>query len=47
MPMTKHLLALEPHPVLLENNQMLVIMGETGCCKSIQIPLYLYETGWP
>lgn len=31
---------------LLENNQTLVIVGETGCGKSTQIPQYLLEAGW-
>ena len=31
---------------LLENNQVLVIVGETGCGKSSQIPQYLLETGY-
>ena len=26
--------------------KVLVIVGETGCGKSTQIPQYLYEAGW-
>ncbi|KAF0990167.1 hypothetical protein HZS_7735 [Henneguya salminicola] len=31
---------------LLEKYQTLVIMGQTGCGKSTQIPQYLHEAGW-
>ncbi|XP_067128593.1 probable ATP-dependent RNA helicase DHX35 [Centruroides vittatus] len=31
---------------LLENYQTLIIVGETGCGKSTQIPQYLLEAGW-
>lgn len=31
---------------LLEKYQTLVLVGETGCGKSTQIPQYLYEAGW-
>ena len=31
---------------LLEQNQVLVIVGDTGCGKSTQIPQYLAEAGW-
>ncbi|XP_004698044.1 probable ATP-dependent RNA helicase DHX35 [Echinops telfairi] len=31
---------------LLENHQTVVIVGETGCGKSTQIPQYLAEAGW-
>ncbi|BES89156.1 ATP-dependent RNA helicase [Nesidiocoris tenuis] len=31
---------------LLEKYQVLVIVGETGCGKSTQIPQYLLEAGW-
>ena len=31
---------------LLEANQVVVIVGETGSGKSTQIPQYLYESGW-
>ncbi|XP_007606128.1 probable ATP-dependent RNA helicase DHX35 isoform X2 [Cricetulus griseus] len=31
---------------LVENYQTLVIVGETGCGKSTQIPQYLAEAGW-
>ena len=31
---------------LLEKHQVVVIVGETGCGKSTQIPQYLYEAGW-
>ncbi|KAF1745192.1 hypothetical protein MXB_2111 [Myxobolus squamalis] len=31
---------------LLENYQTLVLMGQTGCGKSTQIPQYLHEAGW-
>ncbi len=31
---------------LLEQHQTLIIVGETGCGKSTQIPQYLYEAGW-
>ncbi|XP_069740321.1 probable ATP-dependent RNA helicase DHX35 isoform X1 [Narcine bancroftii] len=31
---------------LVENYQTLVIVGETGCGKSTQIPQYLLEAGW-
>ncbi|XP_062501947.1 probable ATP-dependent RNA helicase DHX35 isoform X2 [Corticium candelabrum] len=31
---------------LLEKHQTVVIVGETGCGKSTQIPQYLYESGW-
>ena len=31
---------------LLEKHQVIVIVGETGCGKSTQIPQYLYEAGW-
>jgi ATP-dependent RNA helicase DDX35 len=31
---------------LLEKYQTVVIVGETGCGKSTQIPQYLYESGW-
>ena len=31
---------------LLEKFQTVVIVGETGCGKSTQIPQYLVEAGW-
>ncbi|XP_048819449.1 probable ATP-dependent RNA helicase DHX35 isoform X4 [Lagopus muta] len=31
---------------LVESYQTLVIVGETGCGKSTQIPQYLAEAGW-
>uniref|UniRef100_A0A8W8K8T0 RNA helicase n=1 Tax=Magallana gigas TaxID=29159 RepID=A0A8W8K8T0_MAGGI len=31
---------------LVENYQTVVIVGETGCGKSTQIPQYLLEAGW-
>lgn len=31
---------------LLEHYQSVVLVGETGCGKSTQIPQYLYESGW-
>ncbi|RZF44268.1 hypothetical protein LSTR_LSTR006818 [Laodelphax striatellus] len=31
---------------LLENYQTVVLVGETGCGKSTQIPQYLLESGW-
>ena len=31
---------------LLENYQTLVLVGETGCGKSTQLPQYLLEAGW-
>ncbi|EEB11960.1 ATP-dependent RNA helicase, putative [Pediculus humanus corporis] len=31
---------------LLEKYQVLVLVGETGCGKSTQLPQYLYEAGW-
>lgn len=31
---------------LLEQFQTVVLVGETGCGKSTQIPQYLYEAGW-
>ncbi|XP_065827461.1 probable ATP-dependent RNA helicase DHX35 [Oscarella lobularis] len=31
---------------LVEKYQTVVIVGETGCGKSTQIPQYLYENGW-
>lgn len=31
---------------LVENYQTVVIVGETGCGKSTQIPQYLAEAGW-
>ncbi|XP_049762763.1 probable ATP-dependent RNA helicase DHX35 isoform X1 [Schistocerca cancellata] len=31
---------------LLENFQTLVLVGETGCGKSTQVPQYLVEAGW-
>ena len=31
---------------LLENYQTLVLVGETGCGKSTQLPQYLLESGW-
>jgi HrpA-like RNA helicase len=31
---------------LLENYRTVVIVGETGCGKSTQIPQYLFEAGW-
>mmetsp|Transcript_1920 Transcript_1920/g.4252 ORF Transcript_1920/g.4252 Transcript_1920/m.4252 type:complete len:667 (-) Transcript_1920:38-2038(-) len=30
----------------LENNDVVIVLGETGCGKSTQIPKYLYEAGW-
>jgi ATP-dependent RNA helicase DDX35 len=32
---------------LLEKYQTLVLVGETGCGKSTQIPQYMIEAGWP
>jgi ATP-dependent RNA helicase DDX35 len=31
---------------LLEKNQVLVVVGDTGCGKSTQIPQYLADAGW-
>lgn len=31
---------------LIEQFQVLVVVGETGCGKSTQIPQYLVEAGW-
>ncbi|GFR13080.1 probable ATP-dependent RNA helicase DHX35 [Trichonephila clavata] len=31
---------------LLENYQTVIILGETGCGKSTQVPQYLLEAGW-
>ena len=31
---------------LLEKYQVLIVVGETGCGKSTQIPQYLVEAGW-
>ncbi len=31
---------------LLEKYQTVIIVGETGCGKSTQIPQYLLESGW-
>ncbi len=31
---------------LLEKHQVVIIVGETGCGKSTQIPQYLIEAGW-
>ena len=31
---------------LLEQFQVLIVVGETGCGKSTQIPQYLVEAGW-
>ncbi|UYV76091.1 DHX35 [Cordylochernes scorpioides] len=31
---------------ILENYQTLVLVGETGCGKSTQVPQYLMEAGW-
>ena len=31
---------------LLETNQTVIIIGETGCGKSTQIPQYLVQAGW-
>ncbi|KAH8093698.1 helicase [Aureococcus anophagefferens] len=30
----------------LENRSALVVVGETGCGKSTQLPKYLIEAGW-
>lgn len=30
----------------LEKYRTLVIVGETGCGKTTQVPQYLYEAGW-
>ncbi|XP_015833475.2 probable ATP-dependent RNA helicase DHX35 isoform X1 [Tribolium castaneum] len=32
---------------LLEKHQTLVLVGETGCGKSTQVPQYMIEAGWP
>ncbi|XP_044270837.1 probable ATP-dependent RNA helicase DHX35 isoform X1 [Tribolium madens] len=32
---------------LLEKYQTLVLVGETGCGKSTQVPQYMIEAGWP
>lgn len=31
---------------MLEKYQTVVLVGETGCGKSTQVPQYLYEGGW-
>ena len=31
---------------LVENYKTVVLVGETGCGKSTQIPQYLNESGW-
>ncbi|KAK8805865.1 hypothetical protein WA158_002521 [Blastocystis sp. Blastoise] len=31
---------------VIEKYQVIIIVGETGCGKSTQIPQYLYEAGW-
>ena len=31
---------------LIENYKTVVLVGETGCGKSTQIPQYLHEAGW-
>ncbi|XP_059483875.1 probable ATP-dependent RNA helicase DHX35 [Neocloeon triangulifer] len=31
---------------LLEKHQTLILVGETGCGKSTQVPQYLFEAGW-
>ncbi len=31
---------------LLEKNQVLIIVGDTGCGKSTQVPQYLADAGW-
>ncbi|KAF4520740.1 hypothetical protein B566_EDAN004860 [Ephemera danica] len=31
---------------LLEKHQTLILVGETGCGKSTQVPQYLFESGW-
>ena len=31
---------------LLENYRTVIVVGETGCGKSTQIPQYLFEAGW-
>ncbi|VDP02523.1 unnamed protein product, partial [Soboliphyme baturini] len=31
---------------LMERYQSIVLVGETGCGKSTQVPQYLYEAGW-
>ncbi|KAI0273863.1 P-loop containing nucleoside triphosphate hydrolase protein [Gloeopeniophorella convolvens] len=30
----------------MENNQVVIVVGQTGCGKTTQIPQYLYESGW-
>jgi ATP-dependent RNA helicase DDX35 len=31
---------------LLENYQVLIVVGDTGCGKSTQIPQFLVEANW-
>jgi len=31
---------------LLEKHQVAIVVGETGCGKSTQLPQYLLEAGW-
>ncbi|KAF8479264.1 P-loop containing nucleoside triphosphate hydrolase protein [Russula ochroleuca] len=30
----------------VENHQVVIVVGQTGCGKTTQIPQYLHETGW-
>jgi len=30
----------------VENHQVVIVVGQTGCGKTTQIPQYLHESGW-